>query len=78
MTEIPDIFADRYEISPGRYGLTITFRRTEPSTEPGIEKKSNVVALVRMTPALADELARDIIRRMAEHGNQRAEPAEGA
>ena len=77
MTEIPDIFADRYEISPGRYGLTLTFRRTEPSTEPGTEQKSNVVALVRMTPALADELARDVIRKMAEHASQRAEGPAG-
>ena len=50
-----DVFADIVDVSGGPYGLTMTFRATDPA-KPGDPAAASTVARVRLTPALAKTL----------------------
>lgn len=62
MADYPDIYADGVAVSTGPFGLTITLQRSEPSTEPGPHiDSSEIVARVRLSPALARVLGQALI-----------------
>ena len=35
MADFPDIYADGFSVSAGRFGVTLTLTRSEPTGEPG-------------------------------------------
>ena len=76
--EIPDVFVDDYQIAPGRYGVALMLRRTDPANEPGTQKKSNLVVILRMAPAFAGELSHALLRAqtsfVSPSGEDKAEP----
>jgi hypothetical protein len=53
---IPDLFADVVDIAGGAYGLSLTFRASDPE-RPGDAGAAATVARIRVTPALARTLA---------------------
>ena len=58
MADFPDIYADGFAVSAGRFGVTLTLTRSEPTGEPGThEDPREVVGRVRFSPNLAKAVA---------------------
>lgn len=54
----PDIYADGFSINAGPRGFAIALTRADPFGGPdGQTESSEIVAVVRMSPAIAQELA---------------------
>ena len=58
MSDYPDIYADGFSVTAGRFGVTLTLLRSDPSGEPGVHDDARVVVgRVRMSPNLAQAVA---------------------
>jgi hypothetical protein len=58
MTDYPDIYADGFSVTAGRFGITLTLLRTDPTGEPGAhDDPSQVVGRIRLSPNLAKAIA---------------------
>lgn len=56
----PDLYADEFWFSSGAYGATLTLIVTTPGRPGTTESSSKIVGRVRMSPQLANDLARVI------------------
>lgn len=58
MSDYPDIYADGFSVTAGRFGVTLTLLRSEPTGEPGAhDDPREVVGRVRLSPNLAQAIA---------------------
>lgn len=58
MADYPDIYADGFSVTAGRFGVTLTLLRSDPTGEPGVhEDPRQVVGRVRLSPNLAKAIA---------------------
>ena len=58
MADFPDIYADGFSVSAGRFGVTLTLTRSEPTGEPGAhEDPREIVGRVRFSPNLGKAVA---------------------
>ena len=70
MPDHPDIYTDGFAISVGPFGVTITLQLSQPSLEPGPHVDAGeIVARVRMSPALAKALAQGLNDAVAQQAN---------
>lgn len=66
MADYPDIYADGFSVSAGRFGVTLTLTRSEPTGEPGThEDPREVVGRVRFSPNLAKAVAEALGKSLA-------------
>lgn len=78
MADYPDIYADGFSITAGPAGVTLTMTVSDPGTEPGQhDVPAHPVARLRMSPALAEDLAKILSQTLAQaktglaqHGSQ--------
>lgn len=58
MTDYPDIYADGFSLTTGRFGVTLTLLRSDPSGEPGVHDDArHIVGRIRLSPNLAKAIA---------------------
>jgi hypothetical protein len=58
MPDYPDIYADGFAVTAGRFGVTLTLYRSEPSGEPGVhDDPKEIVGRIRFSPNLAKAVA---------------------
>ena len=58
MTDYPDIYAHGFSLTTGRFGVTLTLLRSDPSGEPGVHDDArHIVGRVRLSPNLAKAIA---------------------
>jgi hypothetical protein len=58
MADFPDLYADGFSVTAGRFGVTITLYRSEPTGNPGVhDDPKQIVGRVRLSPALAKAIA---------------------
>lgn len=58
MSDYPDIYADGFSVTAGRFGVTLTLLRSEPTGEPGAhDDPREIVGRVRLSPNLAQAIA---------------------
>ena len=57
MSDYPDIYADGFSVTAGRFGVTLTLLRSEPTGEPGAhDDPREIVGRVRLSPNLAQAI----------------------
>lgn len=66
MTDYPDLYADGFSVTAGRFGVTLTLYRSEPTGEPGVhDDPKEIVGRIRLSPNLAraigDTLAKSLV-----------------
>lgn len=70
MTDYPDIYADAFGVTAGRFGVTLTFQLSQPTMEPGAhENPSAIVARIRIGRELAQLMSdqlREILAKSAQ------------
>lgn len=70
MPDYPDLYTDGFAVSISPFGVTLTFQLSQPSLEPGPHVDAGeIVARVRMSPALARALAQGLSDAVAQQGN---------
>lgn len=75
MSDYPDIYADGFSVSAGRFGVTLTLTRSEPTGEPGThEDPREIVGRVRFSPNLAKAVA-DSLGKALVAASRGAQPA---
>ena len=66
MADHPDVYADSFSISANQFSVTVTLSRVEPTGEPGVhEEPKEIVARLRVSPALAGQLAKALTQASA-------------
>ena len=74
MADYPDIYADGFSVTAGRFGVTLTLTRSEPTGESGThEDPREVVGRVRLSPNLAKAVA-DALGKTLAAASQGAQP----
>lgn len=75
MADYPDIYADGFSVTAGRYGVTVTLTRSEPTGEPGPhEDPREVVGRIRLSPTLAKAVADALGKGVAAASQRGAQP----
>jgi hypothetical protein len=70
MADYPDLYTDGFAVSISPFGVTLTFQLSQPSLEPGPHVDAGeIVARVRMSPALARALAQGVADAVAQQSN---------
>jgi hypothetical protein len=66
MADYPDIYADGFSVTAGRFGVTVTLTRSDPTGEAGShEDPREVVGRVRLSPQLAKAFADALTKTLA-------------
>ena len=66
MTDYPDIYADGFSITAGRFGVTLTLLRSDPTGEPGVhDDPRQIVGRIRLSPNLAKAIAESLGKSLA-------------
>jgi hypothetical protein len=74
MADYPDLYTDGFAISVSPFGVTLTFQLSQPSLEPGPHVDAGeIVARVRMGPALAQALSQGLNDAIAQQANVQPE-----
>jgi hypothetical protein len=74
MADYPDLYTDGFAISVSPFGVTLTFQLSQPSLEPGPHVDAGeIVARVRMSPALAKALSQGLTDAVAQQANVQVE-----
>lgn len=74
MADYPDLYTDGFAISVSPFGVTLTFQLSQPSLEPGPHVDAGeIVARVRMSPALAKALSQGLNDAVAQQANVQVE-----
>ena len=75
MADYPDIYADGFSVTAGRFGVTVTLTRSEPTGEPGPhEDPREVVGRIRMSSNLAKAIAEALGKTLAAASQRGADP----
>lgn len=74
MADYPDLYTDGFAISVSPFGVTLTFQLSQPSLEPGPHVDAGeIVARVRLSPALAQALAQGLNDAISQQANVQPE-----
>ena len=74
MADYPDLYTDGFAISVSPFGVTLTFQLSQPSLEPGPHVDAgDIVARVRLSPALAQALSQGLNDAIAQQANVQPE-----
>jgi hypothetical protein len=74
MADYPDLYTDGFAISVSPFGVTLTFQLSQPSLEPGPHVDAGeIVARIRLSPALANALSQGLVDAVAQQANVQAE-----
>jgi hypothetical protein len=56
--DVPDIYTDGIQVTAGNYGFSLNLFRSQPPAIPTQEEPGTLVARVRMSTELAEQLAK--------------------
>ena len=73
MSDYPDIYADGFSVTAGRFGVTLTLTRSEPTGSPAPTRIRARSGRVRLSPHLAKAVA-DALGKTLAAASQGAQP----
>jgi hypothetical protein len=66
MADYPDLYADGFSVTAGRFGVTLTLLRSEPTGEAGAhDDPREIVGRIRLSPNLAKAIAEALGKTLA-------------